>query len=150
MKYSDDDISLAVSKSKSVAGVLRQLGIRMTGGSHSHISSRIRRAGIDTSHFTGQAHNKGKSSFNKRTAKDILVLRKDGYRAKSLHLRRALREVGVPDVCNDCGIGEAWNDKPLTLTVDHIDSNWLDDREENLQLLCPNCHSQKTSPKQQA
>lgn len=34
--------------------------------------------------------------------------------------------------------------RSLTLDVDHKNNNWLDDRLENLQFLCPNCHSQKS------
>jgi 5-methylcytosine-specific restriction endonuclease McrA len=43
--------------------------------------------------------------------------------------------------CEVCGISE-WQDKKLTLHVDHIDGNPGDDRPENMRLLCPNCHSQ--------
>lgn len=53
-KYTKEILTEAVVNSTSVAGVLRYLGLRNTGGGHSHISSRIRKFGIDTSHFTGQ------------------------------------------------------------------------------------------------
>lgn len=46
---------------------------------------------------------------------------------------------------NQCALygnkGE-WNNKPLTLQLDHINGNHQDYRLENLRLLCPNCHSQ--------
>lgn len=42
--------------------------------------------------------------------------------------------------CNHCGISE-WQDKPITLEVDHINGINDDNRRENLEALCPNCHS---------
>lgn len=47
--------------------------------------------------------------------------------------------------CAECGVGETYNDKPLTLQVDHIDGNASNDMPSNLQLLCPNCHSQTST-----
>ena len=43
--------------------------------------------------------------------------------------------------CWECGIS-SWNDKELVLELDHINGVNTNHREENLRLLCPNCHSQ--------
>lgn len=42
--------------------------------------------------------------------------------------------------CQICGITE-WQNQPISLEVHHIDGNNKNNQEENLQLLCPNCHS---------
>ena len=44
--------------------------------------------------------------------------------------------------CEKCGIGEIWNGGPLVLQVHHIDGNHTNNRISNIQILCPNCHSQ--------
>lgn len=46
------------------------------------------------------------------------------------------------DKCESCGIGSEWNGKPLTLQMDHIDGNSDNNSLDNLQILCPNCHTQ--------
>lgn len=43
--------------------------------------------------------------------------------------------------CECCGISE-WNNKPITLQLHHINGNPRDNALENLQVLCPNCHTQ--------
>ncbi|TSD93361.1 HNH endonuclease [Skermania sp. ID1734] len=133
----------AVENSTSVAGVLRYLGRPLAGGTHAHVSRQIRKFGIDTSHFTGQAHNKGKTGVFRRRWEEILVLREVGSaRTKPHLLRRALIEAGTEYKCAVCGLSDYWNDGPLTLHVDHIDGNYVDSRKENLRFICPNCHSQ--------
>lgn len=44
--------------------------------------------------------------------------------------------------CYECGVGQYYNGKPLTLHCDHIDGNSDNNTLDNLRLLCPNCHSQ--------
>ena len=43
--------------------------------------------------------------------------------------------------CWHCGITN-WNNKEIVLELEHIDGNSNNNSEENLSLLCPNCHSQ--------
>lgn len=47
-----------------------------------------------------------------------------------------------PETCILCKIGHEWNGKPLVLQLDHIDGNSDNNMPSNLQLLCPNCHTQ--------
>ena len=56
-------------------------------------------------------------------------------------LRKYLKEI-KGCVCAECGIGDIYNNKPITLQVDHIDGNSDNNFPNNLRLLCPNCHSQ--------
>jgi Zn finger protein HypA/HybF involved in hydrogenase expression len=44
--------------------------------------------------------------------------------------------------CFECGNDGKWNNKPLSLELEHIDGNRNNNKRENLKWLCPNCHSQ--------
>ena len=39
-------------------------------------------------------------------------------------------------------MGTEWNNKKISLQIDHINGISNDNRIENLRMLCPNCHSQ--------
>ena len=142
MKYTKEILEEAVKDEISYRGVLRHLGLRQAGGTQSHIKRCIIKFNVDVSHFTGQAHSKGKISSLRKYADEILVERKDGSRAKSVQLVRSLKEIGREYECECCGLGDTYNNKPITLQVDHIDGNWLDDRRENIRFICANCHTQ--------
>jgi hypothetical protein len=144
-RYTAEALARAVAKSESIAGVLRELGIRPAGGSHFYISRRIREAGLDTSHFRGQAHNRGKPGKRKSADEILVVLPEGSIRTKSPRLRRAMVECGLPHACSGCGIGPEWLGSPLTLAIDHINGDWHDNRLSNLRFLCPNCHAQTST-----
>lgn len=46
------------------------------------------------------------------------------------------------EYCVECGQLPVWNNKPLTLQLDHKDGNSDNNEINNLRLLCPNCHTQ--------
>jgi 5-methylcytosine-specific restriction endonuclease McrA len=58
------------------------------------------------------------------------------------HLKKRLIAAGMlAEHCAACGL-RSWLDRPLSLALHHINGDRHDNRLENLQLLCPNCHSQ--------
>lgn len=42
--------------------------------------------------------------------------------------------------CSKCGI-DSWMGQPLSLEIDHIDGDRNNNSRDNLEALCPNCHS---------
>ena len=137
MKYTEQAIRDAVAKSYSVAETMRNLGLTgISGAMHTHLSRRIKFFGVDTSHFV--TNNKGKTLALR---KNLLVVNEGQYKTKSRHLRRAMIRLGVPYKCNRCGVLE-WLGQKLRLHIEHKNGNNHDDRGDNLEFLCPNCHSQ--------
>ncbi len=144
--YTKESLSEAVAQSKSVIGVLRFLGVALTsGGVHNHVTKRIKEFGLDTSHFrpwTGEnIKDRQRGLERKKNWQDVLVLRIQGTRCKSYMLRRAMIESGIDYKCRECGLSQ-WRGKPLSLEAEHRNGDPLDDRRENVEFLCPNCHTQ--------
>ncbi|MFJ4011426.1 HNH endonuclease [Streptomyces sp. NPDC090026] len=130
----------AVTGALSVAHVLRLLGHPDNSRTRARFREAVSGAGIDTSHFLGQGHGKGRPGRT-RPPEEVLVLHCGPRRTRTAVLRRALRASGVPPVCEECSTGELWHGSRLTLEIDHVNGDPHDDRRENLRLLCPNCHA---------
>ncbi|MFE7544274.1 HNH endonuclease [Streptomyces platensis] len=137
-----DDLQKAVSASSSIAAALRYLERPNNSRSRVLFHQWVSDHGIDTSHFLGQAHMRGKPGTTPVKGPEVILVNHCGKRrTRTVMLRRALRQVGVPEVCAECGAGPTWHGKPMTLEIDHINGDWRDDRQENLRFLCPNCHA---------
>lgn len=148
VKYKYDKVTLQriVIESLSIREVMTKLGIApISGGMHAHIKARIVKDGIDISHFKGKGSNFGNRHTGgsaRLTPQQILVINEDGYKTKAELLRRALLEIGRQYICYICDLGGVWQEIPLKLEVEHKNGDTLDNREENLEFICPNCHSQ--------
>jgi hypothetical protein len=65
-----------------------------------------------------------------------------GRKTNRSHLKARLMAAGLKENrCEVCGLTE-WRGEPLAMALHHVNGDGLDNRLENLQLLCPNCHSQ--------
>jgi hypothetical protein len=61
---------------------------------------------------------------------------------QTLKLKKRLLKEGLKEnKCDICGITE-WNNKELSMQLDHIDGDSHNHKFDNLRMVCPNCHSQ--------
>lgn len=143
---SEEEIREAVASANSFQGALRILtGVNKP---HNGVQSRWLRAKIDElkidiSHMTHS--NKG-FHFPKACLSDPEYLNKV-FSLNSPLVRSHRREIIlklklIPYKCAICGQDHYWNGKELSLTLDHINGNHLDNRLENLRFVCPNCDRQ--------
>lgn len=143
MKYTKELLEQHVADVVSFTELARRLGIAPVGGNTTNLAHRCKNLQIDTSHFTGSGHNKGRAALNKFTPDQVLRLReKSQGRETVARLRTAMVQSGIPYTCGDCGAPPEWRGKPLTLQIDHRNGQYWDNRRENLCFVCPNCHSQ--------
>ena len=79
--------------------------------------------------------------FGEATRKNTISKIESGQKVGEGSLKQYLLEKSRFK-CESCGTGEMWNNKALTLQLDHIDGNSDNNSLDNLRILCPNCHTQ--------
>lgn len=123
-KYTDDLFIDLVPRVNSLSDLIRQMGLETSGNYYSMFRKRIVSLELDTSHWCNPLRPEvielSDSGTNKKLKRELIQLR--DY------------------TCERCLLSE-WQDEPIVLELHHIDGNTENSKLENLQLLCPNCHS---------
>ena len=122
----------AVKGSLSFAKTARLMGINSSSGQQK-IKKYCIDNKIDFSHFTGQIHRTPQS---KKTFQE-------GSKKVSSHVlkNRLFLEGKREKKCYKC-LRTEWNLLPIPLELHHKDGNHNNNTDENIEILCPNCHAQ--------
>jgi hypothetical protein len=133
---SKETFAAIVATNSNVLAIQQALGYAGTSGTVAKmILQRIQQDSLDISHF-GQ-----RNTSVHRSLKNILVKNStytDGTRIK----KRLIAEGILENKCAICGLLPIWQDKPITLQLDHKNGIHNDNRVKNLRIICPNCHTQ--------
>ena len=136
--YTIDHLKCAVHDSICYTDVCRILNITICTFSFKRIQKLCKQHNISLSHFNrikAQRRNKFTWSPQDVFCEHSMIPR---HRLRSLAMRHGL----YTGTCNKCGISDIWNGNHLTIELDHKNGINDDNRIDNLQWLCPNCHSQ--------
>lgn len=137
-RYLKENFIPAVKESFNYSEVCRKIGLIDKGSNIKTVKKYIELYEIDTSHFTGQRWNKGLSNEETTALIPIQKILQKNTNYKSDSLKKRLIKKGIKEnKCEVCGI----SGDEIILELHHIDGNHYNNELENLQLLCPNCHS---------
>lgn len=143
--WSKERVAQAVAEANCWFDCLDKLQVPKVGGNYLTLKKKIGEYGLDTAHFDyrlAKTRN-GKHYFRKLVNRQDDEIFRYGAQIKTMNLKREyIRRVLQDDAhCEICGIRN-WNGKELMFQIHHLDGNHKNHSLENLQLLCPNCHSQ--------
>jgi Zn finger protein HypA/HybF involved in hydrogenase expression len=141
-KYTEEELKNAIKSSLSIAQVCRLLGIRPVGGNYKSLKKKIKTLDLDITHFTGAGWNVGLryKPFGKRILLEEILVENSSYSNTSSLRLRLIKEGLKKHKCERC-LNTEWLGQPIKLELNHMNGVNDDNRIDNLEIICPNCHS---------
>lgn len=125
--YTNEDVINFSKEATSIADLLKKLGLKPRGGNYSNIKKIIQFLKIETPHWKGKAWNKGER------------LKDWSNYSRAVNCKKHLIKIRG-NKCEECQL-DKWRGELIKLEIHHKDGDKTNNDENNLQLVCPNCHS---------
>ncbi len=128
----DEEFIKICNESISMASACAKIGLQF-----STFKRRAIKLGCYNTNQSGKGINK--KFAHRYELDDIINGKHPQYQSNKLR-KRLLADGLKENKCEICN-SSTWLDKPLKLELHHVDGNRNNNLIENIQLLCPNCHS---------
>lgn len=143
--YTPTELQKLLDESNSYKELLRKLGMCDHGSNYKTLRKVIAEYNLDLSKISenrskiNNEHIKNLHKNHGLTLEEILV--ENSTYNNGNNLKEKLFNAGLKERrCERCGLTE-WQDNPIPFQLHHKNGIHNDNRLENLELLCPNCHA---------
>jgi hypothetical protein len=141
-------IEKLLQEKNSYSEILEYLELPRNGGNcFTTLKSNIKKWGIDTTNFELKQKENRKNILKeanqgrKADLEEILIYNSKRNLSGNA-LKKRLYDEGLKErKCEECGQSENWKGKKISLILDHINGDRVDNRIENLRIICPNCNA---------
>lgn len=127
----------AVKDSVTFGDVLAKLGLKCHGRNNDTLKKYLALYQID---FVSKPYLK--RNYRTTSLPNDAVFVVNSTTVRSVVRTKILQQGLIEYKCSHCGMLPEWNNKPLSLQLEHINGINNDHRLCNLTFLCPNCHCQ--------
>lgn len=143
------DFELFVEKYNSVGEILQHLNLRQSGGNYKTVKTYLSKYGLfekilqkSKIKSIGPLIDGNKRAAFQKADEFIEYICTSNKDIRSNFIKKYLLKFKIKEnKCDICG-SAMWNNKVLCLQIHHKDGKHSNNHIDNLQLLCPNCHSQ--------
>jgi len=133
-----DEMQKLLIECKSMREVIIKLGLQPNGSSgYTNVKNKLIKLGLEIPKY-----NYYGDGGRKRRYSDDKVFSENSTFPRQKIKARIIKENLIEYKCLECNNAGEYNNKPLSLHLDHINGVNNDNRLINLRFLCPNCHSQ--------
>ena len=142
--YTPTELQKLLDESNSYADLLRKLGMSEHGGNRTTLRKIIDEYNLDLTKICENRNKQNSNTlynFQKKKKSLDEILKKDSHYKSSILLKRLLKEGYKERRCENCGITN-WMNKEIIFQLHHKDGDHSNNEINNLEILCPNCHSQ--------